>query len=176
MLGVTGKVDCHRSVLKHIDTDCLRPLEQAMTSTAMGNEWPGTSAYPTSLASPWSLEKQGEMAQRPSARPHKRPRNGSVESRWTTSVPGTDNGSYDPAIAGPSDCSQSANPDAVETKYTIQSLTVARDRFTSRWAPVFPTFADWVRLDRYEKAGKSLDQAPYEELDKLMTRVCKWVH
>ncbi len=157
----------------HNDTDCMCRLEQAVRSTPRGNEWPVTSAYPISLASRWSPEKQGGMAQRPSNRPQKRPRNGSVESLWTTSVPGTDNGSCDPIIAGPSNCSQLAKSHDVGTKCTIQSLTVARDRFRSRWAPVFPTFTDWARLDRHEKAGKRLDQGPYEELDNLMVRVCK---
>ena len=43
--------------------------------------------------------------------------------------------------------------------------------FRFRWAPVFPASTDWARLDRYETAGKKLDQAPYGELDQLMTRL-----
>ena len=50
---------------------------------------------------------------------------------------------------------------------------MARDNFRSRWAPGFPGFTDWACLECYEKAGERVDQAPYEELDKLMARFCK---
>ena len=50
---------------------------------------------------------------------------------------------------------------------------MARNNFRSRWAPFFPDFTDCARLDCYEKAGKRVDQAPYEELDKLSARLCK---
>ena len=170
---IIGKARSHKSVYKFDDTHYVHGVEQSVGATVSGKEWPVASAYPVSLVSRWSPDERGGAAQRVPNRPRKRSRNRSVESPWATSVPRMGNGPGDPATPVASNSPPCAKLGVVGTKYTIQTLKVARDLFISRWAPVFPRFTDWARLIQHETAGKRLDQKPYEELDKLMTRVCQ---
>ena len=103
----------------------------------------------------------------------KRPRVEAVDLQPHSVPDATDRGHGNTARGGPASHKTALPPESRTEEQKEELTIVARDKFRSRWAPVFPDFTDWARLDCYEKAGKRVDQAPYEELDKLMVRLCK---
>ena len=154
-------------------TNCAKCIGPNSSSTINSNIWPTVAAYPVSLASRWSPSRNTPPDVASNLQMRKRPRLG-AESLQLPSVPISKGHGQGNAVLGNPIHSKEVVPNDFKTKdETFENLRVARDSFISRWAPVFPAFTDWARLDRYETAGKKLDQAPYEELDKLMTRLCK---
>ncbi|KAK0514747.1 hypothetical protein JMJ35_003364 [Cladonia borealis] len=169
----SGEAECENSLRQYRRANCVDIVGQGGLPTVNSNASAAASAYPFSLASRWTPSRNNPTVGASNFHMRKRPRVEDMDLQLPSVSDGMGHGQGNNVLGNSTQSKQAAPSDIKTEDQRFESLLAARDNFRSRWAPVFPAFTDWARLDCYATAGKKLDQAPYEELDKLMTRVCK---
>ena len=168
-----GEAECKFSMRQCEGANCVDIVRQGKSPTVNSIASAAVSAYPVSLASRWSPSRDNSTVGTSNLHMRKRPRVEDMDLQLPSVSDGMGHGQGNNVSGHPNQSKQAAPSNIKTEQQRSESVLVARDNFRSRWAPVFPAFTDWARLDCYATAGNKLDQAPYEELDKLMTRVCR---
>ena len=168
-----GKARYKDSLRQYRGANCVSIIGQGESPPSNSNESAAVSAYPVSLASRWSPGRNLSAVEASNLRMRKRPRVEAVNLQLPSVSDAMDRGQGNAACGRPTHYEGTVPSDSKTQEQKDEHNIAARDNFRSRWTAVFPDFTDWARLDCYEKAGKRLDQGPYEELDKLMARLCR---
>ena len=168
-----GEAECKNSLRQYRRANRVNIVGQGGLPPINSNESAAVSAYPVSLASRWSPGRNATTVGASDLHMRKRPRVEAVNLQLPSVPDAMDRGQGNADWGRPAHYDKTIPSDSKTQEQKDEHNIVARDNFRSRWALVFPECTDWARLDCYATAGNRLDQAPYEELDKLMARICR---